>query len=638
MVVLRTAIFDGPRQVKARVGAVWPPALMLVLLAAFSLWTGTATAQTAPDRDVRALFEIAYSPAGEVLPEAVLAGTAGLTFSALPSSSGMLTRHRQDMWFRGTLPGAALTSGPKILEIPGHLYTRVDAWLVTPNGTHTHQQSGLAFPYDSRSVKFADVAFLLPATRGKPLKILIRMKDGVPVNFAPQLWAEDDWQWHVINKRLWLGLFLGGISLLILYNLFFGFALRDRSYFYYVGYIIALAAAVLQYTPLPAEYIHPQGTRRIFILYIASVAAFFAVIFVNNFLGIREKSRWLWRLSMATAVATLLFGMMLALRIYVIPAFWTGNVMHVLLLLSACYFLGVSFYSYLRGVKEARFLALSMLAMLSGLVIYLAYTYGWVAYHPLLLHAIEAGALAEGVLLSLALADRVNQIREQKMKAEEAAHDAQVFFTRRLLDAQEREREKIASAMHDSIGHSVLVLKHNIASLAGDMNGTSSAVVLRQQEAQLQELLHDIRGLSHDLHPHMLRRLGLATALTATVERAFRQSEIDLTLAIDDIPDSFPQEHAITLYRVSQECINNILKHATASEVIYTLQTIGQWVEVQIKDDGSGFIPGDEQGAAVGTGLGLSGMRERVELFGGEFSIETSPMEGTQIRFSLLAV
>lgn len=609
-------------------------ALILLLLSVGILSTFSAYAA----QDVSDSFEVAYSARGTVEPGDVLSDAHVLSFTRVhPPQS--IVKGRQDIWLRTTLNAIEVPGHEAVLEIPGHLFSRVTAWFRLVDGSVVEQQAGRAVPLDDRTLQLGGVAFRIPENQGQPIPVLIKMKVGVPVNFSALLWEGERWRNQVVNQRLWFGVFLGGILVLILYNLFIAAVLRDRSYFYYAGYMVALTLAVISYTSLPEEIVFRDGLNRMYVLPIAGIAVFFAVHFVNVFLDVRKHSPLAWRLSTVVAYGAAIFGLLLAFRLYLVPPDWNGNLMHLCLVLGGVYYLGISVVSYFQGVREARFLALSVLAVLSGLTLYLGYTYAWVPYHPVYIHAVEAGALLEGILLSLALADRVNQMARQKDQLEKSALSAQQVFSRRLLDAQEAERERFSAAMHDSVGHGMLVLKQNLEQIGTRLQEGSGksdeseaqATLLCKQVDYCSDILNDVRGLSHDLHPHLLRRLGLRAALESTMERAFSGTGIEWDAEITDLPATMSKEHQITLYRVTQECINNILKHADASEVILLAEAVSGSVVVRIKDDGRGFQTDD----ASFSGLGLSGMRERMELFGGWFQVQSQADHGTQVSFGL---
>jgi len=570
----------------------------------------------------------------------VLAGRADLDFYPLDYPQD-IAEFGKDSWLKARLSKVDMSLKADILEIPGQLFSYVDVWFKLSNGEVLHDYSGAWYPYVERGVKHAGVAFLLPANGPEPVSVLIRMrsKTPMPVNFAALLWAEKDWNDYLFNQRAWYGLFLGSILILSVYNIFLAFSFRDKSYFYYVGYILSLTFIVVLVSGLAEEYLWPLGKTRSYILMPSGIGIFFVVNFVNTFLNIKQLKPLWYRVSSGLAITALVFGsvMVLGVRVPLIAESFTTNFMHILTVLGGMYFIAVSLGSYMLGMKQARFLALSMLALLGGMVVYFLYTHGVIKYNIYLVHAMELGALIEGVLLSLALSDRINLLSSEKERVELEALEAQRTFSRRLMQAQELDREGFSNTMHDSIGHGMLVLKQNLEILAGSDNTNQTAVEktradeLRQQAGYCGEILDDVRRISHDLHPHLLKRLGLKSAIESTMERAFSTQDIEWQADIDDIPAGVNENQEIIIYRVIQECLNNILKHADATEVILALRNDDDMIKVNIKDDGKGI----DTSEGPATGLGLYEMKHRVELFGGWFLIESQLETGTHISFGI---
>ena len=573
-------------------------------------------------------------------PMDVLSGQSGLAFEPLNYPQN-IAEYGKDSWLKTSLLQTGRHSGASILELPGHLFGQVDVWFGLADGQVIHEYAGVRYPYVERKVKHAGVAFNLPPQGPDPVNVLIRIRSeaAMPVNFAALLWAEETWDDYLFNQRAWYGIFLGAILILSIYNFFLAFSLRDKSYLFYVGYILSLTFVVILISGLAEEYLWPQGKPRSFILMASGLGIFFAVSFVNTFLQLkRRKAGWYW-FSTVLSIAALIYGfmMMLSIRVPLIPQSFSATFMHILLVLCGVYFIAVSVGSYLMGIRQARFLALSMLALLSGIVIYFLYTYGVIRYNPYLIHVLELGALIEGVLLSLALSDRINLLSQEKERVEREALESQRTFSKRLIQAQEKDREIFSNTMHDSIGHGMLVLKQNLETLAGSLNPDQSnskmacADELRSQAEYCSEILDDVRRMSHDLHPHLLRRLGLKSAIESTMERAFSKRDIEWQADIDDIPAGIAKNREITIYRVIQECLNNVLKHAEATEVILSLRNENDTIYVNIKDDGRGFDI--KEGST--TSLGLHEMRNRIELFGGWFMIESGLDTGTHVSFGI---
>ncbi len=593
--------------------------------------------------DLSDRFQVAHTPYDDEPREDYLTGRRTLEFQPVtPPETVSLAWHYN--WLRMTIDASELPAGAAVLEFPGHLFVQAEINYRWENGERQRYMAGSRSPAEMRVYSHGGIAFPLPLPESGQLEVTAVMGSGVPWNFAAYAWDQQSWRQHLMTQRLWYGLFAGGILMLALYNLFFAAVIRDSSYLYYVGYVLSLGIAVFLYSPLPEQYLPPEWTPTRLVLTVAGVAVFFSIGFVNRFLRVSQRWPLAWKLSRFVAWFTLILGVMLVLRWHVFPVVWSSNIMHGLLLAGALYFLGISLFSYFSGVREARFLALSIAPMIAGLTGFVLYTYAFVPYGPLVFHAIEAGALLEGLLLSLALADRVNVMREKKEQAESAALEAQRHFSRRLLQRQELDRERFAGTLHDSIGHGLLVIRQNLQALISPGSPANPAVIrnghsaLEVTLAEVDEMLQQVRGLSHDMHPHLLQRLGLKAALESTMERAFGSSSIEAFADIDALPGDIEPEREMTVYRIVQECLNNVLRHAEASEVLLRVTCEDGMLDVQVKDDGIGFdAAGMEQESQTGQGfgLGLQGIRERLALFNGRLTVNSAPGQGTHVRFGL---
>ncbi len=245
--------------------------------------------------------------------------------------------------------------------------------------------------------------------------------------------------------------------------------------------------------------------------------------------------------------------------------------------------------------------------------------------------------LADGVLLSLALADRITILTRDKQTAERAVHEAQKIFSKQLISAQEKERQKLSEVLHDSIGHAVLVLKNNLQHHSISLEkrvsraGQENIENLDEEIGQCDEIMSDVRRLSHDLHPHILQRLGLATAIEATFERALDPVGIKWHLDIDIPPNDVEPELKITAYRVIQEGLSNILKHANATEVECRIHATRERIQCRLSDNGIGFDVATNSGDT----LGLQESIARIQLLGGRFNVKSILSQGTTVQFEL---
>ena len=200
----------------------------------------------------------------------------------------------------------------------------------------------------------------------------------------------------------------------------------------------------------------------------------------------------------------------------------------------------------------------------------------------------------------------------------------------RVLQAQERERQRVARELHDQTGQA---LTHEIISLDLLLERTSDAKARQQLEAvkrTLEETLEEVHRMSQDLRPSVLDDLGLVPALRTLVKQA---TGPEVTLHVDGLRERLPPPIETALYRIAQEALTNANKYARASRVVIDLRCLDGQVRLRVRDDGAGFDPGsiperEEPGRA---GLGIFGMRERATLLRGTLEIHSAPLKGTEV-------
>ncbi len=223
--------------------------------------------------------------------------------------------------------------------------------------------------------------------------------------------------------------------------------------------------------------------------------------------------------------------------------------------------------------------------------------------------------------------------RKQAAARERQAKDA---FTQKLIASQEAERSRIASELHDSLGQNLILIKHR-AQIGLDLAEASPTV--RDQFQGLQDMaaraIAEVRHISHDLRPYQLDRLGLVRALATMIDGAAENSRLPIAHKLDPVDDLFSAEAATHLYRIAQESISNILKHAQARSAKVGLERDVHDVRLWIEDDGRGFPMATGQSGLPGGGLGLSSMAERVQMLGGTLRIESRPGQGTRIEVTI---
>ena len=224
-----------------------------------------------------------------------------------------------------------------------------------------------------------------------------------------------------------------------------------------------------------------------------------------------------------------------------------------------------------------------------------------------------------------------------RRRAEEALRESEQrlrFLTTQLLSAQERERKRISMELHDELGQSLAVLKLQIRAIERGLGADQEDL----REGCMDLLLYldgvidDVRRLSRDLSPSILEDLGLQSALKFLINEFSRHYNVCQAFEVEDLDQLFPAEAQIIIYRIFQECLTNISKHAGATEVSIAVNEHNDLISLTIEDNGAGFDPASVlTRRAAGRGLGLAALDERARMLGGILEIRSQPGDGTSI-------
>jgi signal transduction histidine kinase len=239
-----------------------------------------------------------------------------------------------------------------------------------------------------------------------------------------------------------------------------------------------------------------------------------------------------------------------------------------------------------------------------------------------------------------ATASALLQLRTQYQQLLERLESNQSEFqrlARSVYRVQEDERRRIARELHDGIGQNLTALKHQLAMIDSLLTPGQEALHdrLSASIALCAQTLEDTRQLSRLLRPQVLDDLGLEAALRWLARSLEGSGKLRIELAIEKLPP-LDADLQTLLFRIAQEALANVVRHAQASDVMLRLATHAGRLLLTIWDNGIGFETAVAASAArAGTSAGLAGMRERVRLYGGNLQIESGADTGTRLRASL---
>jgi signal transduction histidine kinase len=227
---------------------------------------------------------------------------------------------------------------------------------------------------------------------------------------------------------------------------------------------------------------------------------------------------------------------------------------------------------------------------------------------------------------------RMEAERDATKAALQESHEQLQAFSRRLVEMQERERTALARELHDQAGQSLIVLKLGLGQLLAVTPERLPADV-QALKVLVDEVMDSLHRVVVSLRPAALDRLGLAPALRQQLASLSKQTGLAVTFAAGGLDEErLPETLETAGYRIVQEALTNIVRHAGARQVSVSLEQEAGRLILSVQDDGAGF---DVAAAQRSGRMGLLGMRERAELLGGTMTLDSRPGAGSHLRVEL---
>lgn len=518
--------------------------------------------------------------------------------------------------------------------------------------------TGADFPFSERAMHHRHFIFNLVIEPNETKTYYILVQAGGDLHPPIHVWKKDVFIEKMQTELILLGLFYGMISIMILYNLFLYFSLRIRAYLFYV---LAISCTLLGYMALNGDgykYLWPAfpAWNLISVSFWVSLACIFIVIFTKEFLDTNRHIpffKWLALFLIGlngTTIGLLFYDHFIALNMMFFSTFST--------FLSVVM---VGFISLFRGVREARFFILGWVVFLTGTFVTILERAVIIPFSTFTEHAGQGALAIEVVLLSLALADKINIMRSEKEKAERTARESQAFAIESLRKTDELKDEFLAITSHElrtplygMIGIAESLRDGVAGNMEKEVNNQLDMII--QSGRRLSHLVHDIIDFSKLKHntisigPKQVDLFDLVEVVFTVCQPLMKEKQVSL---MNRIPKDLPAVLADPdrLQQIMYNLIGNAINHTSYGEIAVTAELMtDEVIKIRVSDTGRGisrdlqksiFEPFQGSVAAseftASMGIGLSVTKKLVELHGGKIAVQSEMGKGSEFHFTLPA-
>lgn len=447
-------------------------------------------------------------------------------------------------------------------------------------------------------------------------------------------------------KQFLAGMYYGMILIMILYNFFIYISFKEKAYLWYILYMAATFVGQFNIEGRYLMYISPNNPpHAIFVAALCfGLILIFAKLFITSFIPKKYISNWqtlLFKVSNTMCVIAIIFAIFTKFDIAIFLLYIDTLFLFLPLMLYTIY------SSYMRGFLASRFLIIGWTCVIIGAVIFSASAFGFINYSLWSVNAFLIGTVIEILFLSFALGDKINIIRQDKDDAInrtlvqlrensqllQALNKEQKNTLTAFIKGEERERTRLAKELHDSLGQILSVIKMHASAFVTIFQ--NNKVLHHYQEnllnlnSQIDEACVETRNISYNLLPLLVEEYGIYVAIEELVKKYnVANKSIVIKTLFKNTTKSLSKENELILYRVVQESISNIIKHANAKEAFLQFFEDENILFITIEDNGIGF---DSNEKNFKKGMGLDNMKSRINYLKGYFFMDSQINKGTQI-------
>ncbi len=561
-----------------------------------------------------------------------------------------------DLWIKIVIGNQSNTDRRLYLYLDNALINYVEYYEYEGKTQLSHQLTGDAFPISERLIQYRNPVYNIKVAynQTKTIYLLFKLK-GRKIHTPLQLYSQDRLIEHISKKESIISFYYGILAALSALSFMFFFLIKENVYIYFASYLTSQTLLQLATSGFAAIYIWPDFTfwvdRSVPIL--MSLTIISGLSFLLAFVDRNKFKRWqvvLIKVYQLFAVIVIL-GSLFEGDIYyasiwllyrMIPPFYFG------LIILALYF-------FAKNYLPARFFVLGIIGSFISIFAIMFYSIMREHNNVFTNEYVLFGEVLNSTMLTLALLDRFRYYKEEKDRIQlqmidqleelnkykeninkdlsekvsektRELNQKQYEVKRALLLGEEQERKRIATELHDGMGSMLSTLKLNAESIELDEKHLSEKELIAYKNIidLIDKACIELRNISHNMLPTGMEQFGLIQSLQSIIKKINNSSKTNFNLDTYNLNERFNRELELSLYRITLELINNIIKHSGAKNATIQLIKNDDSITLMVVDDGVGF-----DSNKIKEGMGLHNIKSRVDVFNGKLTIDTQPERGS---------
>ena len=550
----------------------------------------------------------------------------------LESSSTSLSDPFRTCWIKLPVPAPAVVGQERLLYIDNPHLNLLKVWILSADGSaRGFPLTGDNLPFDTRLTPESGFVYPLPlVTRPGDTIIIAADKRASKLELPVHISTRDHHIRRQQRRMLGYGVFFGFMILLLMMNAWLYTTTRARVYLWYGVYLLTILGYLASDAGVLYQYLFPNrpGWNDMLRPFLFGTSLFPLLLFFNELLeirnafpGIHRFNRWLLTLYLALYALALLMSSSGGL---IVQSWWL-KAAAVLVPVFYLIILGETLYCVSRRIRFAFFMLFSFGSYSILVSIFLLAQRDMIVQNTFTLKAHYIALLLDAGVVASSLFWRFRHLSAEAGRLQLALLKQQARIFSETAEWQKTEMRRFSSLLHDSIGAHLGLLRLK----ADQMTLTDQA--RRDLSQRIGGLADEVRRMSHRFSPLVLQEKGLKEALAEEVR--FLRSETGIIFQYEWLGDHsrLPHSYEIIIYRMVQELLQNVFKHAGASEVILQVISDGRQLSMYVEDNGRGASVQDGHTA----GIGLRSIRELTEFLGGRCRIRTSAGEGFSVSIEL---